>query len=89
MFLVNSRFRTGSGANKLVKVIVVPVDRAQGVRFCMTPRWSSSRRVPQVADEWRVVTTMSDRAHNELSASPRKPKVVTSRRSVNLRSFDV
>lgn len=89
MFFRISRCRTGRLAKRFRIETVVPWDRGHIVLFVIRPKWSSSNLVPNSADEWRVVIVISDTAQSELNASPRKPNVLTSTRSLKLRIFDV
>lgn len=57
---------------------VVPGDLA-AARLCFSwPWWSNSNLAPVACPSCLVTTDRVDRAHRELRASPRKPKVCNS-----------
>lgn len=62
---------------------------AIGTFSLIFPEWSNTNFVPHACDECLVVIITSLRAHNELNASPRKPKVSTEVKSANSWILDV
>ena len=76
--LAHTLKRTGRGLKSSRTATVVPGARAVAAVPVSFPAWSYVRRTPAAPSAVRVTTLMSASAHSELSASPRKPNVLSS-----------
>ena len=90
MFLSSSFRRTGKVLNRFSDKTVVPFWAATTEILLSFPEISNSSFDPFGASSLvAVIIERIDRAHRELRASPRKPKVWTFSRSSYVDSFDV